>query len=690
MNGLLRGTWPFLALTFLGSFLLFQIELIIGRMLLPAFGSSASVWTTCLMYYQGVLFLGYLLGAKATRWIAQGRYTYAHLGILGLPMVLFPLKIDYVEMHPILSILLALTLSLGLPFLALSTTSVVVQGWLTRTSHPEKTDPYFLYGMGNVGALLALLTYPSVVEPLLELPTQLSVWYGLYAAFVLLHLLALQQVEVKPQTEAPAPEIPLLENVSESPRVSWSARLSWLLLPAGANALLMATTNVVTVDAPVPLLWILPLTLYLITLIICFARTLPSEETVVRVASVCMALTVLAILTLALDVYAQASLIVLHSLLLFVGCLLCHYNLVRGKPSDLRLLGSFYLSISLGGWLGSVAIGLLMPVLFSWLASNVVDFLVAGLFMLLGYIAKDAARWQSFLGQSPLRRALIASAALLTFGAFAAILWIGAHSDVHASRTFYGLYRVKDDGRFRLFMHGNTIHGLQKLEVGKELDPLAYYHIDSPISQLFRSGIPTQQVAIVGLGIGVMAAFEQPGERWDYYEIDPEVERIARQHYLFLERGAAESKVILGDARLMLERAPDAGYDVILMDTFSSDFMPLHLVTVEALSLYIQKLKPDGLLIFNVTNRLFDLRPVLGRLGQTLGLKTAWGNGQIPGGNSLETGRFNSMWFAFSRTESMEKHLGTLNLWAPYEVPEEARNRRVWTDGYVNLWQAMR
>lgn len=697
-RGFLAGTWSFQLLTFLGSFLLFQVELIFGRLLLPLFGSSASVWTTCLMYYQGVLFLGYLYGARVQRWIARGRYRWVHVGLVVLPMLLFPLSVRPIELSPVLAISVALTLSVGFPFLVLSTTSVVAQGWLTRTSHPERRDPYFLYGMSNAGALLALLTYPFLIEPNLGLRHQLQLWYGLYALFVVVQVLCVRQVlgtsgADRGETDGLGSSEKALKNKELGPASTverLAPRGGWLLLSGGANALLMATTNVVTVDAPVPMLWILPLTLYLLTLVVCFARTLPAQETVVRVSIACMGGTVLAVLAMALDLHAQVALIVLHSLLLFAGCLLCHFNLAKSKPSNTEQLGSFYLSMSLGGWLGSIVIGLGMPLVFHWLASNVVDFLAAGTLILGGYVAQDLVYWRRLLATPGLRRVMLVGLVTFAVVSLSGIIYIGGTRDVSAARTFYGLYRVKDDGEFRLFMHGNTIHGLQRRAAGHALEPLAYYHIDSPISQLFRSPVPSGAVAIVGLGVGTMASFEKPGEHWDYYEIDPEVERIARADYTFLSEGAGDSTVILGDARLMLEKAPDAGYDIILMDTFSSDFMPLHLVTQEALQLYQQKLKPGGLLVFNITNRLFDLRPVLGRLGESLRLSMAWGNGQISGGNSLETGRFNSMWFAFAQSPAQRDQLLQLNLWSPYEVPEAFQQHAPWTDDYVNPLQALR
>lgn len=780
---------PFQLLTFLGSFLLFQSELIFGRLLLPSFGSAASVWTTCLMFYQGGLLLGYLYGQRASRWIAEGRYRYAHLLVLVLPMVFFPFRVVQVDAHPVLSIVVALGCSLGVPFVALSTTSVVVQRWFTRSSHPRRQDPYFLYGVGNLGALLALLSYPFVVEPLLNLSTQLSMWYGTYTLFVLLHLVALKQVSAESE-QATAPEHALgqaregqglkfergqgvrfeggmgtqlkvgegaglvisaapahaaeknsaetegagaLEGTREAALASswqqvlppgstkdprdrplfggegWthdpsapleaprpegstlrrsSQSLAWVLLPAGANSLLMATTNAVTVDAPMPLLWVLPLTIFLVTLIITFAKNPPSEAKVIRWALMSVMGALGALVVLATTSYGQVAFLVLHSLLLFVGCLLCHHNVVQSKPQDITQLGRYYTAQALGGWLGSLVVGLLMPLLFSWLASNLVDFLAAGGLILAGYVAKDVAHWKQLLSAPGWRRTVLVGSLLFGGLSIAGILYAGAHSDVHSSRTFYGLYRVKDTEQFRLFMHGNTIHGLQLRAPGQEREPLAYYHDQSPLAVLLGAGIPVQRVAVVGLGVGTLASFARPGDVWDYYELDPEVETIAREHYPFLGGSQGAVKVILGDARLTLAQAEPQTYDLIIMDTFSSDFMPTHLLTEEALRTYLDKLKGNGILVFNITNRLFDLRPVLYRLGEQLELFQLWG-GRKMSGDPMQTGRFSSRWYAFMRSSDMYMHVQQQRPWRPVEVPREVSVRRPWTDDYVNLLHAI-
>lgn len=724
---------PFQLLTFLGSFLLFQSELIFGRLLLPSFGSAASVWTTCLMCYQGGLLLGYLYGQRASQWIAEGRYRYVHLGVLVLPMVFFPFRVVQVDAPPVLAIVVALSSSLLVPFVALSTTSVVVQRWFTRSRHPQRQDPYFLYGVGNLGALFALLSYPFLVEPLLELGTQLQLWYGLYGLFVLLHAVALRQVSAEAEGEkssaqalaharegqglrfdagqgvrfetgegarlvagegsglvlssAPVMTDKLLPPAAQGP-TEGTQRWAWMLLPAGANALLMATTNAVTVDAPVPLLWVLPLTLFLVTLIVTFAKNPPSEAQVIRTALGCVVGALGALVMLATTSHGQLAFLLLHSLLLFVGCLLCHHNLVQSKPKDVTQLGQYYTHQALGGWLGSLVVGLAMPLLFSWLASNLVDFLAAGGLILAGYVAKDVAHWRQLLAAGGWRRGLLVGTLLFGGLSIGGILYVGAKSDVHSARTFYGLYRVKDTEKFRLFMHGNTIHGLQLREAGREREPLAYYHAQSPLAELLRSDIPLQRVAVVGLGVGTLASFARPGDAWDYYELDPEVETIAREHYPFLGQSEGGVKVILGDARLTLAEAAPNSYDLIVMDTFSSDFMPTHLLTEQALKTYLHKLKPDGILIFNITNRLFDLRPVLFRLGERLSLLQLWGGRKLSG-DPMETGRFSSRWYAFMRTPAMHAHVSGIFPWQAVKVEPAVSMRRPWTDGYVNLLHAI-
>ena len=681
----------FQLLVFLGSFLLFQVELIVARLLLPTYGSSAAVWTTCLMFYQGVLLLGYLYAGRLSPLVLTGRYRWAHLAFVLLPAVTFPFHLRSVALPPIAAIIVTLALSLGWPFLALSTTSLVAQGWLTRTGHPSRHDPAFLYGTSNAGALLALLTFPFLVEPTLDTKAQLGVWYAAYAAYVLLTALCIRAVRPADMAPAvPSPEAPAGAPGAAAPQASVAMRFAWLLLAAGANALLMAVTNVLTLDASIPLLWIVPLTLYLLTLILSFART---PLTPARLNRLCIAGLVIAGAAAAASLARVQSVLpslALHGVVLWVGCLLLHASLARCRPEEPRLLGSYYLHMTVGGWLGTALIVLGVPLLLGSLAMAYVDYGVAGLLVLAALAVRDVALRQRGEARHRLAPLLAGGAAVAMAGIVALAAVKLLHSRVDGARTFYGLYTVKDEGGLRLFQHGSTVHGMEGLAAEALGEPLLYYHRGSPVGRVLTASSRRERVAVVGLGIGSLAAYGRAGERWDFYELDPEVERLARGHFTLLSRSAAEVRVITGDARLRMQEAEGHGYDVIVLDAFSSDFVPTHLLTQEALGLYLSKLRPGGLLLFHISSRLFDLAPVLTRLGTSLGLACAVSGGESLSDEALARGKSPSRWFAMTpsaeQTRWLEEHLG----WRRVQASEDVLARRVWTDDYVNLLQALR
>jgi SAM-dependent methyltransferase len=680
----------FQVLVFLGSFLLFQVELIIARLLLPTYGSSAAVWTTCLMFYQGVLLLGYLYAARLSPLVLAGRYRWAHLAFVLLPAVTFPFHLRSVALPPIAAIVVTLALSLGWPFLALSTTSLVAQGWLTRTGHPSRNDPAFLYGTSNAGALLALLTFPFLVEPTLDTQAQLGVWYGSYAAFVLLTALCIRAVRPAEATPARPSLATPATTPGPAPRAGLAARLAWLMLAAAANALLMAVTNVLTLDASMPLLWIVPLTLYLLTLILSFARRPLTPARLHRLCLSGLAVAAVAAVAALARVESVLPFLALHGVVLWVGCLLLHASLARCRPEEPRLLGSYYLHMTVGGWLGTALIVLGMPLLLGSLAMAYVDYGVAGLLVLAALSVRDVALRQKGEARHRLAPLLAAGAAVAMAGILALAAVKLLHSRIDGARTFYGLYTVKDEGGLRLFQHGSTVHGVERRAAEARGEPLLYYHRGSPVGRVLTAFPRREQVAVVGLGIGSLAAYGRAGERWDFYELDPEVERLARGHFTLLGRSAAAVRVITGDARLRLQEAGDHAYDVIILDAFSSDFVPTHLLTREALGLYLRKLRPGGLLLFHISSRLFDLAPVLTRLGAALGLRCAVSGSESLSDEAMALGQSPSRWFALTaspeQTRWLEEHLG----WREVQASEDLLTRRVWTDDYVNLLQALR
>lgn len=674
---------PFSLLVFLGAVLLFQVELMIARILLPSFGSAASVWTTCLVFYQGVLLLGYLYAERAAGWIRAGRYRWWHLLVVALPALVFPFRLIRPELPPVLSLFLALAVSVGLPFLALSMTSVVAQAWFTRTEHPHREDPYFLYAISNAGSLVGLLGYPFLVEPRLELGTQLLLWYLGYGLFVLLTLVCVSRVR---GTASAEPE--KMESSADTGPAPWSRRLSWLLLSAGASALLMAVTTITGMDASVPMLWVLPLTIYLLTLVVCFARKSPGRALMLGIQLGSLVLALVLLVCLARRIQVQLAYIGLFSLVLLIASLLCHTRLARSRPEKLSWLGSYYLYISLGGFLGALLLSVVAPILFRRVPTIAADFVLAGAVIVAAFLVGDLERIRALIRERPLARYAMVLFGLVVLGVVTLAFRAASTGYQYTCRTFYGLYRVCDtDGR-RLLYHGNTLHGVQSLDPNLVNEPLAYYHRESPIGRLLEEHPRLQRVGIVGLGAGGLLVYARPDQDWDYFEIDPEVLHIAEQEFSFLPLSKARNLgMILGDARLSLEKLAPSTYDVLVMDTFSSDFIPTHLMTRQAIEMYLDRVKPQGLLVFHISNRLFDLRPVLSATARELGIPALISPGpESPTTWNLSEIKLPSLWLAMTRDPERLEALRAAG-WSDLEPGLETEP---WTDGRVDLLRSFK
>ena len=669
----------FRLLVFVSSFLLFSVELLLGRMVLPSFGSGAQVWTTCLVFYQAALLLGYLYAERAQRWITQARYRKWHLVVALVPLLALPFRLVHLEVAPVLGVSVALLLSAGLPFFALSTTSVVAQAWFVQTDHPLRDDPYFLYGTSNAGALAALLLYPFALEPALDLHALRLGWYAGYGIFIALVALCLPPVRppgLEPETAAERPDA--------------STHLVWLLLSAGASALLLACTNAVTLDAAVPLVWTLPLTAFLLTLVLCFGRKPLGERAALGLSLAGLSAASVALWALAQGKSVQGAVTVLHLCVLFVGCLLLHRALARAKPTSIGQLGTYYRDLALGGCVGGVLVGIAAPLLFRHLAFPSMDYVLALALILPGLLMRDRRALGAWTRARPVRFAAVLTVLLALGGVGVGAVAVAVHSRVEGIRTFYGLYTVTDKAGLRWFRNGNTLHGVANLGQGQVDEPLAYYHHDSPIGRLLltRARAP-RRVGVVGLGAGTLATYAEKGAAWDFYELDPEVIRIAQDDFHFLKDSPGQVRLIAGDARLTLEGAPDGGYDLLVLDAFSSDFVPLQLITVEAVRLYARKLAPGGMIAFHISNRLFALGPELRRIAHALGMSAAVGVGAQPPGQGSEPERFASIWVLLAKDPATLTRAETA---AGFRALKSAPRggRRPWSDEYVNLLRAIR
>ncbi len=667
----------FQALAFLGSFLAFCLELAVAKLLLPRFGGSAYVWTGAMMFFQGLLLVSYLYGRRARL------YPRAHIALLALPFFFLPLTLPppLPSSGPLVELLWSLLRSAGAPFFVLSTTVVVAQSWLMRSSLPERKDGYFLYAASNAGAAAGLLAYPFVIEPLLSLAAQGWLWRGLYAAYAALCVIC-----------APAGLAPQAEAAATGRAPSARERALWLLLSAAPCAALLAATNLLSMDfAAVPLLWTAPLATYLLTFVLNFKREpwyperlnramLPVFACWVALCLIPMGLAVwfshdstpAQILSRMLDLGKFAYVL----FALFALSMIFHRSLAAGRPASERAMAEYYSWIAGGGLFGSVLVGLAVPFFGRRIGAVALDWAAVGAVAVAAIIARD---WE----QISRHRKTAAGLAALAVAVVAAVSTAGSHDGtVFSLRNFYGIYSVQDRDGVRWFFHGNTDHGMQFLEPARQDEPLSYYGFASPLGEAWDAlGAGWRSVGVVGLGAGSLAAYGRPGMAMDFFELDPDVAAVAGRWFTHLRRSAATIRVVTGDARLSLERADAASYDMLVLDAFNSGAVPIHLLTKEAFASYLRRLKPDGVILLHVSNRYLDLRPVLGAAARDLGLAAA-AKRELSAG-PVEEGRVPSVWVAVGRDATTIGKLVERKGWRV--IGAEPSRAEAWTDQHASL-----
>ncbi len=721
---------------FVSAVLLFLVQPMFARMALPLLGGSPAVWNTALVFYQAALLVGYAYAHASTRWLGVRRQAAWHFVLLLVPLIVLPITIPAgwtppTDSNPSLWLLGLLSVSVGLPFFAVSTSSPLLQKWFAATGNPAAADPYFLYAASNAGSLLALVSYPLVVEPHWRLAEQSRWWavgYGMLVALMAGCGLWLRQAAPRSPTSsptcAPASDLGVAKSVPPNSRRRWR----WVLLSFVPSSLMVSVTTYLSSDiAAVPLLWVIPLALYLVTFILVFARrTLISDAYLKRALPIVL---VALVLLLAMQATEPISLLMaLHLLAFFIVAMVCHGELARDRP-DPHHLTEFYLWMSVGGVLGGAFNALLAPlifttvaeypltlvlaclleiragpaetnrrkILFDFAAPALLGLLTIGLILLVpkvlppgvplaaGLIFAPPVLACFFCSQRPLRFGLGLAAILL-----AGTLHQGEQGrSLYSARSFFGIHRVTVDatGQFHMLVHGKTIHGMQSLEPGRRTEPLTYYHPTGPIGQVFAAygaGLKSP-VAVVGLGAGSLASYGHPGQAWTFYEIDPVVERVAKEarYFTFLRDSPAKVEVILGDARLSLLSAPAQGFGLIVLDAYSSDAIPVHLITREALRLYLSKLAPNGLLAFHISNLHLDLKPVLARLGSDARLLCLVQSDTEITQAEKAAGKRASQWLVMAREKSDFALLAADPRWE--SGPTEVSRQAVWTDDYSSI-----
>jgi spermidine synthase len=729
--------------------LFFLLQPMVAKMLLPALGGVPAVWTTCMLCFQGILLAGYAFAYLSSSYLAVEQQRAIHLVVLFLAAAMLPIDVGQRDLQqiprtesPVGWLLRTLLTSTGPPLLIVAATSPVLQNWYAQSGNTRADDPYFLYAASNIGSLVGLIGYPFLVEPNLSLSQQSRLWtlgYGLLA-FLTLGCAAISARGTVARGRIPGP--PGTDDLSSTERgirlgdsVTISRRALWVARAFVPSSLMLGVTTYLTTDvAAVPVLWMVPLSLYLLTFVLAFARrSVPATRIVGRALSLVTVPLLIAIVTEA--THPAWLLIPLHLLMFVLAATSCHFELARDRPTRVHLT-EYYLWISLGGVLGGVCNALVAPLIFRGVTEYPLAIVLAcllrratigkeetarerwldaGLCVCLAtlVIASGMAVQGLELAQGRVRTLLVYLApALLCYrfvqrpSRFAvglvgillgSFLVPGAQGELlRAQRNFFGVLRVTldSDGGFHQLVHGSTIHGRQSLDPVDHTEPMSYYHRNGPLGQLFAAftaSATAPRVAVVGLGAGIMAAYAAPNQEWTFYEINPSVAELASDPRLFTFlrdcRAREKPRIVLGDARLRLREAPSSHYGLIVLDAFNSDAIPVHLLTREALAQYTQSLAERGLLAFHVSSRLLDLRPILADLARDAGLAAYVRDDVDAPLESMERGQDPSRWVVMARSEADLSLLRFDHRWE--RLSGEGRSR-VWTDDFSDVMAAMR
>ncbi len=715
--------WLFAVTILTGSFLLFLVQPLVARMALPRLGGAPNVWNSAMLVYQALLLGGYAYAHALSR-LAVGRQALIHLALLVAAAFTLPIALPDIAPpaagREALWVPWLFFLTIGPLFFVVSAQAPLMQRWFA--SHPQAGDPYPLYAASNLGSFAGLLAYPLLAEPLLPLGAQSRAWAAGYAVLVVLVACA-----AFARRAAPAPA-PLPTGNADDGEAAPSARriALWLALSAVPSGLMLSTTTHLTTDIfAMPLLWVIPLGLYLLSFSIAFAARRGAARVLTAIAPVVLA----ASGALAMLGSSRASLLAVAAslLMLFAAAVALHARLYDLRPAPARLT-QFYLVMSAGGVLGGLFTALIAPLVFDWTWEHPMLIVAAAALLPLG-------AWRSWLGrffrdprtfrmavalllllvvvgslqirarllESPVWRpldmaifaGLIAAVAVLAarrwafVAACAALIAaLGALAQLQTSlegvrtRSYFGIYTVRDtESGLRNLVHGTTLHGVQRLDPGGQTAPTTYYGTESGVGLALASAErlygPGARIGAVGLGVGTLACYKRPGQSWTFFEIDPAVLEFSRSgQFTYLERCAPEAPVVIGDARLQLESLPAESFDILVVDAFSSDAIPLHLLTREAQQGYFRTLGPDGLLLIHISNRFIDLEPVLAALAREDGLVAMLREDRTRG-RAMSP----SNWVALSRSPAQLRALTQDGQWRALSPPAAD----VWRDDYASI-----
>ncbi len=681
-----RSLYWFAATTLLGAFLVFQVQPVISKCVLPWFGGTPAVWTTCMLFFQLLLFGGYAYAHLLRTFFQPRQQGLIHLTILCAAALMLPIEPSDAwkptgSESPTLYLLWMLAAHVGLPYFVLSSTGPLVQAWLSYQDDSDRV--YRLYALSNAGSLVALLSYPFLVEPFLSVSLQSVVWSLLFCGFVLVQgAVAISLFRVAPRPATVSDEN--TNQTSTATGATWKLRAAWIGLPAVASTMLLVVTNHICQDvAVIPFLWVLPLSLYLVSFIVCFDSPQWYKPRLIAVA------TLIGVFGTQTKTFLPSSLhlvadVASYMLTLLGVCLLAHGEVARIKPRA-AYLTQYYMLLSAGGAIGGLIVAVVCPTLLNThfelpvMMSLVTAFSFVMLFVCRGW-SKTEYDWATA------DRLKFAAGAMVILPLLAIILT--PHEEVIASeRNFFGVLKVERNELGIRLVHGSTIHGMQ-LHGDRSAQPTTYYSQGSGVGRTIGALQETKanlHIGVVGLGCGVLATYGRDGDRFDMIEINPAVVEIAKQHFSFLSDCRAKIQHHLGDGRLVLERMTEAKFDLLVLDAFSSDAIPAHLLTRESMALYKSRIADDGLLAVHISNNHLDLAPLVHRLSADAGLESR----VILSRSDNKIGVKDALWVIVAKAGH--------DLWnnqrlttAIGPTPEDLKNGPLWTDQQHNLVSVLR
>ncbi len=725
----------FAATLFTSAFLIFAVQPMASKMLLPLLGGSPSVWNTAMVFFQAMLLGGYAYAHFISKVLPLKAQAILHVGLLCFFTTVLPLTIP-ADAHPPagggqdmwqLGIMLT---CIGGPFFILAASAPLFQHWFASSGHKDAENPYFLYAVSNVGSMMALLGYPLVIEPFLKLSEQTNSWFGGYAILIGLVALCgfLVRNGVKPVTR--------IASNSDTSRVTWTERAVWTFLAFIPSSLMLGVTTLITTDlASAPMIWIVPLAIYLATFIIAFSNKPIMGVEITRELTPYILCLVILLFMLSGFIFLKIPMIIVHLLTFYMCALLCHSELARAKPSAAHLT-EYFLIISFGGVLGGIFNALLAPKIFMSpteysLSLGVIGFIVwagfnnfpaiknkfnatqdtarpikimimdvvivavgAGLCVATYMIEDDVIQMILSVGifiyllMIVQKHGPFAFVCLITLLSFQSTIWSEEKVLLAEDRNYFGIIRIYEEKNYNFLYHGTTLHGAQPRDEKLQFMPVTYYSPGGPASNVFEQISKKhgkQEIAVLGLGVGSVVCYKAPERHFDFFEIDQDIARYAEdpKYFTYLSGCKSPYSIILGDGRLKIAEKPNKHYDMIFLDAFSSDNIPIHVMTKEAFKIYFDKLKDDGVITMNISNRYLDLRPVLVAIGKELGF-TVYFKFHAPETKKDDISELytTSMFAIMAKDEKTLAPYVENYDWKPYTKDYQVR---AWTDDYANI-----